>query len=148
MIRKNLPQVRPVKVRAAFEQDLAACWRRSQALHPDHSPYAFVLQGLEGTPYFHPHVLTEEGLTQVSQQYVANGLHETVEEGRKELRYSVGDSPFAAELEQGLPTVNSLLQPREPALDEESDYSLLAKAAMEAFETLDKEGIFGNCKWR
>jgi hypothetical protein len=117
-------------------------------LHPKDTPYAFALHGLEGEHHLYPYVLTEEGLNRVAKRYVAEGYYETVAEARKNLRYSVEDSPYAGELEGQLPTVDSLMEPVEATLEEMEGYALLAKAAMDAFITLDKRGLFGDGKQR
>ncbi len=148
MPAKKLPKIKPAQLRDAFKIDLTACWRHALALHPDHTPYAFVLNGVEDTPHLYPHVLTEESLTQVARRYLGNGFYETLEEARKGLRYSVADSPHVAELEAKLTTVDGLVEPHEHLFDETTGYALLAKTAMDAFEQLDKEGIFGKGKQR
>lgn len=146
---KNKPvKIKPAQLRDAFKTDLATCWQHARALHPDHTPYAFVLQGLEGTPQLYPNLLTEEGLTQVAKRYIANGHYETLDEARKELRYSVEDSPFGTELDGKFSTVDSLVEPTAHTLDETAGYALLAKAAIEAFAALDKQEIFGKGKQR
>jgi hypothetical protein len=139
---------KPAELREAFKTDLAACWQYARSLHPKETPYAFALHGLEGTPEFYPQVLTEESLTQVAKRYVANGYHETVEEARKELRYSMEDSPYTSELDEKLPTVNARMEHIAHELDETEGYDLLAKAAIDAFVALDKQGIFGKGKQR
>jgi hypothetical protein len=137
---------KPAQLRDAFVADLASCWQYARSLHPKEAPYAFALHGLEGTPQFYPQVLTEESLTQVAKRYVANGYHETVEEARKDLRYSMEDSPYTSELDEKLPTVNALMESFAHELDETEGYELLAKAAIDAFIALDKQGIFGKGK--
>jgi hypothetical protein len=141
-------KIKPSELRDAFKADLAACWQYARSLHPKETAYAFALHGTEGVPHFYPYVLTEEGLTKVAERYVAKGYHETMAEARKELRYSMEDSPYAIELEGRLPTVDALIQPIEDTLDETEGYALLAKAAMEAFAALDKQGTFSKGKER
>ncbi|MDB6024923.1 MAG: hypothetical protein JWM68_1146 [Verrucomicrobiales bacterium] len=140
--------IKPVLLRAAFQTDLAACWQHARSLHPDETPYAFVLYGLEGIPHLYPHVLTEEGLTRVAQRYLADGHYDTLDEARKALRYSMADSPYAAELEDKLPNVDALLEPIEEDLEEEDGYGLLARSAIAAFTVLAKKGTFGQGKPR
>src|SRR4029450_862892 len=132
-------KIKPAELRDALKVDLANCWQHARSLYPKETPYAFALHGVEGTPHLYPYVLTEEGLTQVARRYVTEGYHETVEEARKELRYSMEDSPYAGELESQLPHVDALIEPVEDSLDETEGYALLAKAAMEAFAALDKQ---------
>jgi hypothetical protein len=141
-------KIDPVKLRKAFETDLPACWQLARSLHPNETPYAFALHGVEGTPYFYPHVLTEEGLTQVANRYVADGYDENFEEARKDLRWSMEDSPYSDELNGKLSQVNALLEPVVHTLDETEGYALLAKAAMAAFAALDRKGMFGRGKER
>lgn len=148
MPAKKPSKLKPAELRAALQTDLAACWHHARQLHPDHVPYAFVLYGVEDTPHLSPHVLTEESLNQVAQRYIAEGHHETLDEARQELRYSVADSPLFSELQDMLPSVDALMAPHEHALDETAGYALLAKAAMEAFEALDKNGLFGKNQQR
>ena len=148
MAKSKTAGIKPAQLRDAFKVDLASCWQHARALHPEETPYAFALHGLEGTPHFYPYVLTEEGLTRVARRYVTDGYHETVETARQELRYSMEDSPYANELESKFPTVDALVEPVEHALDETEGYALLAKAAMEAFIALDKQGAFGKGKQR
>jgi hypothetical protein len=141
-------KLKPVQLRDAFIADLAQCWQKARSLHPKDTSYAFVLFGLEGTPHFEPHVLTEEGLENAAKRYIENGYYETLAEAKKELRFSIEDSPYAAELEGDLPTVNALLKPVEHILDETPGYALLAKAAIDAFVTLNQQGVFGIGKQR
>lgn len=141
----RLSKLKPAQLRQAFKQDLSAAWTYSRTKHPDQTPYAFILYGVEGGPVPHlgPHVLTEESLTQVAQRYVEQGHHETLEEARKALRYSVADSPHFAELEYRVPTVDALMEPHAEALDEDAGFLLLVKAGMQALSDLDAEGLFG-----
>jgi WD40 repeat protein len=141
-------KLKPVQLRQAFITDLVSCWQYARSLHPKETPYAYVLFGLEGSPQLYPHVLTEQGLQQAAKRYVANGHYEKVEEARKELRYSIEDSPHATELEGKLPTVDAMVEPVAHTLNETQGYALLAKAAMEAFAVLDKQGTFGSGKQR
>ncbi|HXF11497.1 MAG TPA: DUF4303 domain-containing protein, partial [Desulfuromonadaceae bacterium] len=119
-------------------------------MHPDHQPYAFALYGVEGGAGFTPHVLTEESLTQVAARYLKEGHHDTLDEARKALRYSVADSPLFSELEDKLPSVESLLKPHQKFLrdEETAGYKLIAGAAMSALKALDKENLFGRGKQR
>ncbi|MDA7977283.1 MAG: hypothetical protein MPJ50_00775 [Pirellulales bacterium] len=64
-------------------------WQYCRDLHADQTPYAFVLYGLEDIPSLSAHVLTEESLTQVAEEYIAKGHYETLDESRDELRYSI-----------------------------------------------------------
>ena len=139
---------KPSELREAFKTDLAACWRQARSLHPKDTPYAFALHGLEGTPHLYPCVLTEEGLTEVAKRYVTQGHYETLVEARKELRYSMEDSPHHTELDDHFATVDALIEPVEDTLDETEGYALLAKAAMDAFAALDKQGLFGKGRQR
>ena len=148
MSAKQASKVKPAQLRDAFKAGLATCWQYARSLHPKETPYAFALHGLEGTPHLYPYVLTEEGLTQVAKRYVANGYHETLAEARKDLRYSMEDSPYSDELEDKLPTVDALMEPLEESLDETEGYASLAKAAMDAFVALDKQGVFGRGRQR
>lgn len=144
------PGIKPAALRAAFKADLAACWQFARALHPGHQPYAFALYGVEGGAHFTPHVLTEESLTQVAGRYLKEGHHDTLDEARKALRYSVADSPRFAELEDKLPSVEALLKPHRKFLrdEETAGYKLIAGAAMSALKALDKENLFGKGKLR
>jgi hypothetical protein len=148
MAAKKPSKPNPAQLRDAFKTDLASCWQFACSLHPKETPYAFALHGLEGTPHLYPYVLTEEGLTQVAKRYVSQGYHETIDEARKELRYSLEDSPYSTELEDKLPNVDRLMEPIEHTLDETEGYAMLAKAAIEAFIALDKQGTFGKGKQR
>jgi hypothetical protein len=139
---------RPAALRDAFHHDLAAAWQHARTLHPDHTPYAFVLWGIEGTPRLTPHVLTEESLTQGARSYVEDGSYDTLEEARKGTRYSVPDSPLVAELDEMLPSVNALMAPFEDSLNETEGYELLARAAIHAFKALDEEKLFGSGEQR
>ena len=133
----------PAKLRVAFKEDLAAAWTYFCAKHPDYTPYAFVLYGVEGRPRLSPHVLAEQSLTTVAQKYLEKGHHDTLDEARSALRYSVPDSPLFSELENQLSTVDAMVEPHATTLDETSGYALLARAAMAALKELDAEGLFG-----
>jgi hypothetical protein len=141
----KLSNVTPAKLRAAFKTDLAACWQLARANHPDHKPYAFVLYGVEGGASLSPHVLTEESLTQVAQRYLKIGPDDTLGESRKNLRYSVPDSPLYEELADKLISVDALLAPHQRALQENEigGYEALVKAATAAWKDLDEAGLFG-----
>src|SRR5581483_11721737 len=118
----------------AFKADLAVCWQYANELHPNDKPYAFVLYGVESSARFTPHVLTEEGLTEVARRYLEKGHYETLDECREVVRYSVSDSPRFAELGNKLVSVNALTQPHAKFFQDEetAGYKLLAEAAMEA----------------
>lgn len=134
----------PAKLRKAFHEDLAAAWNHARKRHPNDTPYAFVLWGVEGgNAQLWPNVLTEEGLTQVAERYVTEGVYDTLEESREALRYSVADSPRLEELENHLPNVDAVFGPHAGKLGETQGYAMLAKAAMEALAALDAEGLFG-----
>lgn len=148
MASRKLLKIKPAELRAAFRKDLAASWARARALHPKHNPYAFALYGVEGTPELKPEVLTEEGLTKVARRYLDEGAYDTLDEARKGLRYSVPDSPFFGELDDCFATVDSLMKPYEAKLDETAGYALLAKGAMDAFEDLDEQKMFGTGRKR
>ncbi len=139
------PKLSPAKLRKAYTVDLATAWAVARQKYPDHTPYAFVLYGVEGgePPEFYPYVLTEESLTHVAQRYLDGGYHDTLDEARASLRYSVAASPFVKDLEQYTPTVGALVAPFASELDDETGYALLAKAAMAALKKLDAEGLFG-----
>src|ERR1035437_7773190 len=135
----------PAKLRDAFVTDLAAAWAHFTKKHPNHTPYACVLYGTEGgCPSLVPQVLTEEGLTQVAQRYVDMGHHDTIEEARASLRYSVADSPFFSDLLDDLPTVNALFGPHAEALGDDDGYKVLAKTGMDALAKLDGNKLFGD----
>ena len=139
------PKLSPAQLRKAYTQDLAAAWARARRAHASETPYAFVLYGTEGgqPPQLLPCLLTEESLTRVAQRYVDKGYHETLDEARRALRYSVGDSPHVDEMHDPVPTVDALTAPHAQSLDDESGYTILAKAAMAAIKELDAQGLFG-----
>jgi hypothetical protein len=144
MGKKTPPIISPVKLRNAYKADLAAAWERAHQLHRDHTPYAFVLYGVEGgCARLWPVILTEQSLTQVAQRYLDKGYFDTLEESCKGLRYAVADSPFISDLEDQMPSVDALTEPVAQSLDDESGYALLANAAMAAWAELDAEGLFG-----
>lgn len=137
--------LKPAKIRDAFKQDLSAAWAYSRKQHPDHTPYAFVLYGVEGgpIPLLGPHVLTEESLTQSAKRYVEQGHHESLDDARKALRYSVADSPHFADLQDHVPTVDALMEAKAESLDEDAGFLLLVKAGVQALSDLDAQGLFG-----
>ncbi len=139
----------PAKLKKAFVQDMTRAWNGFRSGHAAETPYAFVLYGLEGglLPHLYSVVLTEESLTRVAQRYLEKGYHDTLEESRKALRYSVADSPHFASKQETLPTVDALLAPC-GQMDETEGYALLAKAALAAFAELDEQGLFGTGKAR
>jgi len=75
----------PAKLRIAFKRDIAAAWRSFCRKHPDHTPYAFVLYGVEGTPRLSAHVLTEQSLTEVAHKYLDGGYNDTLDDFVKRL---------------------------------------------------------------
>ncbi len=139
------PKLKPAQIRDAFKQDLSDAWAYSRTKHPDHTPYAFVLYGIEGGPIPHlgPHVLTEESLTLVAKRHLEQGHEETLDDARKALRYSIPDSPHFAELDDRVPSVDALMETHVETIDEDVGYVLLAKAAMQALADLDAQGLFG-----
>jgi hypothetical protein len=136
-------KISPLKLKNAYKHDLAAAWTLARSMHPDHTPYAFVLYGVEGPSRLWPCILTEESLTQVAQRYLTKGYHDTLDEARDALRYSIGDSPFVSELEQSIPQADALVEPHGQTLEDDAGYELLAKAAMSALKELDAQGLFG-----
>jgi hypothetical protein len=139
------PKLTHAQLRKAYANDLAAAWARARRAHANETPYAFVLNGTEGgqPPQLLPCLLTEESLTRVAHRYVDKGYHDTLDEARRALRYSVGDSPHVDEMYDAVPTVDALTAPHAKTLDDESGYAILAKAAIAALKDLDAQGLFG-----
>lgn len=138
-------KIKPAQLQAAFRADIAAAWNKARQLHPDHSPYAFVLYGV----WFKPCVLTKEGLTQEAQRQVEEGsLFDTLDEAQKNLRYSPPDWPGFEDKENMLETVPALLKQIGPYIEDMEGYEVHAKAAMSAFKELDEQGLFGTAKQR
>jgi hypothetical protein len=140
--------IKPAKLKAAFQKDLAAAWIQARTLHPDHTPYAFVLYGMGGYPELTPHVLTEESLTVVAERLFKDGFLDTLAEAREGLRYSTPDSPHFSELAESLVTVNAMMAPFKRRINETAGYELLGKTAMAALQELDKQGCFGGARER
>ena len=133
----------PKQLTEAFVTDLTTAWQTLGG-RANQSPYAFVLYGNEGRAELLPVVLTEEGLTQVATRYVKNNYHDTLDEARHALRYSVTDSPtFAAGAKLGLPAVKKLFAPHGESLGEKKGYQVLVKSAMDALSRMDNGGLFG-----
>jgi DNA-binding beta-propeller fold protein YncE len=134
------------QLRDAFLGDLAAAWTYSRHVHATVTPYAFVLYGQESPTQLRAHVLTEEGLTQSAQEYLKKGwADKPLEEVRHDLRWSVADAPQPkSQAEFFLPTVEKLFAPHAEELGEVRGYELLAAAATEALQTLDRQGLFGS----
>ena len=134
------------QLRDAFVGDLAAAWAYSRHVHANETPYAFVLYGQESPTQLRAHVLTEEGLTHSAQEYLKKGwADKPLEEVRHDLRWSVADAPASkSEAEYLLPTVEKLFEPHAEELGEIRGYQLLAAAATEALQTLDRQGLFGS----
>jgi hypothetical protein len=129
MATPDVPKLSPAQLRKAYKRDLAAAWTSARQKHAEHTPYAFVLYGVEGgqPPQFTPCQLTEEGLTRVAQRYLEGGYHDTLDEARAALRYSVADSPFVSELEGCTPTVDAVVAPYAATLDDDTGYAILRK---------------------
>ena len=144
---RRLPSAALAELTRAFLADLPAAWQRARDRHPDHTPYAFVLHGHEGAerPRVWPVVLSNEGLTQVAQRYVDRGYHDTLDEAREALRWSVPDAPDAYEwADGGLPRVIAAVE-RLIGTDvgDAAGYQMLADAAVPAWQQLDAAGTFG-----
>jgi hypothetical protein len=145
---KPQPKLSPAALKKAYIEDLAAAWEFSRDKHRKETPYGFVLWGVEDPIRLHPVVLTEESLDRVAGRYVKDGWHDTLDEARKALRWSVADSPREMELNKKFPTVDALVSPHADALLTGGTYAPLAKAAMAALKQLDSRGIFGKGKGR
>jgi hypothetical protein len=133
------------QLRDAFVGDLAAAWAYSRHVRAKETPYAFVLYGQESPTQLGAYVLTEEGLSQSAQKYLSKGWSDkSLEDVRRDLRWSVADAPPPkSEAEFFLQTVERLFEPHAEELGEIRGYRLLAGAAMDALEMLDKQGLFG-----
>ena len=139
------PKLSPAKLKEAFVTDLVAAWEAERAARGKETPYAFVLYGVEGgNAWLWPYVLTDEGLNQVAMRYLKEGYHETIEEARDALRWSVADAPGVQRgPEAELPNVEAVFAPHAEALGETERYRVLAKSATEALKALDRRGTFG-----
>src|SRR5262245_59628191 len=106
MAKSGRPKLNTLQLRNAYKKDLADAWTTARRRHARNTPYAFVLWGLEGgePPRFMPCVLTEEDLSRVAQRYVDGGYHDTLDEARNALRYSVADAARVTDHEQSTPT--------------------------------------------
>lgn len=95
MSKSSGRKISRAQLRDAFVADLARVWDHTLKHHPKDEPYLFALYGVEGGEFAElcPQVLTETGLTKVAQKYVDEKIHETLQESREILRYSVADSP-------------------------------------------------------
>jgi sugar lactone lactonase YvrE len=144
MTKDRRPRIPRSQIRQAYKRDLAEAWNHFLQSHPECTPYAFVLYGVEGgIPRLWPVVLTEEGLSRVAKHYVKIGVHDTLGESLKELRYAVADAPHLMELLNRIPTVDAIVKPFINRLGETAGYEILAEAAMDALGQLDGEGFFG-----
>ncbi|HYE18156.1 MAG TPA: DUF4303 domain-containing protein [Tepidisphaeraceae bacterium] len=148
MAKPRATKLTPAALRDAYAADLRAAWEYFRTKYGDQTPYAFVMYGVEDPTRLEPHVLTEEGLTRVAQRYLKDGYHDTLDEARKALRYSVADSPLFDALEGRVPAAEALLAGNDAALDRAGGYVLLVKTAADALARLDKEGLFGKGKAR
>lgn len=141
--------LRPGKIdsrllRKQLRVELSKCWTSSRLKHPEETPYAFVLYGVEDTPSLSAVVLTEESLTVVAQRYVSDGYYEGVDEARDELRWSVEDSPNYDDLLDAMPNVDALVEPWASTAGEKEGYKRLAEVAVRAFKDVENEGVFGD----
>ncbi|GIH03615.1 hypothetical protein Rhe02_16820 [Rhizocola hellebori] len=130
------------RLRQAYVDDLTRAWTTFRATYPDHNPYALVVYGMGcGDADLVPHVLTEQGLAEVAQDYVDGGHHDTLEEAREDLRYSVEDSPLAADFHElaAAGAVSAYLG----SLDDEPDTDSAASAVIAALRELDRREFFG-----
>src|SRR4051812_21695744 len=103
---------------AAFLGDLAAAWTYHRTLHPNLTPYAFILYGVESPTELRAHVLTEQGLTRSAQRSVPDARYAPLAQARHGLRWSVADAPQPTDAESVLPAVEQLFGPHADGLGE------------------------------
>lgn len=132
-------------LRLAFEKDIRKTWASFKAELPEQTPYALVLYGVDGgDPSLWPEILTEQGLDVVAKKYMSKGYMDTIEDARRELRYSVADSPYICKYEDQIPAIKSEIESRTGELSiETGGWTLLAEAGVMALKNLEKEGVFG-----
>ena len=145
---KSAPKLKAAELKKAYVDDLAAAWAFSRSKHRGDTPYAFVLWGVEDPIRLYTVVLTEESLNRVAQRYMKEGYHETLDEARRALRWSIADSPLEQELNQKIPKVDALVSPHASVLLSGGTYVALANAAMAALKELDSQGVFGKSNER
>lgn len=132
------------QLRKQLRAELSECWMCARLKHPEETPYAFVLYGVDDTPSLIAVILTEESLTVVAQRYVSEGYYETLDEAREDLRWSVADSPNYDDLLDAMPNVDALVEPWASTVDEKEGYKRLADVAVKALKDLDDVGAFGD----
>lgn len=134
----------PARFRDALLLDCQNRWEAARAARPNETPYAFVLYGVGDSPYLRPHILTEEGLTQVAQRYIDEGYYEALPEARDALRYSVEDAPhYLSEAADAAPHADAEVEPHDERLHEPKALKAVMNAAIEALARLDALGTFG-----
>jgi len=134
------------QLRAAMRDCLQRAWLHGRELHPEDTPYAFVLYGVEDTPRLTPHLLTEEALIEVASRYQEEGYYESLEEAANDLRYSVADSPHFNDLLNDFDEVDQIFNPVAESLGETEGYKRLAEIAMKAMNDLIDQGLFSETK--
>lgn len=144
------------RLREAYASDINRAWSSLHETYPGHEPYAVVLYGLgcgDGDGELVPYVLTEQALTEVAQDYLNRGYHDTLDEARDALRYSVPDHPLGAHFlhlaESGAVSVlmrsGALAATRfeDDEAGEDDRFVAFAEAATSALRQLDERGLFG-----
>ena len=137
------PQVTVEKLREAYVKDLTNAWKYAQQKYAGQTIYAFTLFGYGEPARLSPNVLTEESLKQYSQEKFDNDYADTLEEVCNTFRYSIGDSRLFGEMDGLTPTVDKLFDPVAMQMGDEAGYRALCTAAIQAFQELDRAGVFG-----
>src|SRR3954452_10620723 len=94
----GMPNPAQASLSEAMRADARAAWEYLRGKYPTEKFYAFGFYTSELGTYFGAFACGEEGLTRVAEKYVADGTCRTVEKARTELRWSIPDSPYHAEV--------------------------------------------------
>ena len=137
--------------RLLFTQTLTAelreAWRFLQAAHTGARFYSFGFYTAALAEYLMVTASTEEGLSQVTAEYVQRGGGDPALR-RASLRWSPCDSPLHLEGEGLLPRSTLLREagpdPYEDSPEADETVSLVYEAAVEGLAALDREGEFGS----
>ena len=133
-----------------------------QQQHRGETFYCFALYTYGERAYIFPTASTEEGLTQVARKYMAKDYTQgrTLEQLRRELRWSPCDSPLHSEGGSYCQRANEQLEPvpellqalydREHDSWEQSDKLIeqLDSIFLDVLKQLDAEGVFGRGEHR
>jgi hypothetical protein len=135
-----------ISLLTSLRRELEDAWHTLHARYPGERFYAFGVYANDVASWFGAVACTEEGLERVAFRY-AKARASAMNLERSALRWSMGDSPLLEEALTLLPKTQALRgEEPDPYSDEEGAEAAtdaFFRAATQALQQMDEEGVFG-----